>query len=163
PGQHVPGRHPVADEEGICHGHVDGDAARRMTRKTDDAWAAGQIEYLPVVHLYHFGEVRGPGATLAYGVREEPDHRTELDPSPRGLVLDLTAGPRGVRSVHINRHTALAPEPLGETDVVAIAVREYHAANIGQRPTHARQLRRQVAPMTRQASIDDGHALIGVD
>lgn len=65
--------------------------------------------------------------------------------------------------MHVHRHPVLPPQPLGEADVVRVAVREDDAADLIDAPPHRLQLGEQVAPVAGEAGVDDGDALIRVD
>jgi hypothetical protein len=65
--------------------------------------------------------------------------------------------------VNIDLHTVVTPEPLGEPEMVAVAMGEHDAANAVHRSAHARELSVQVVSLTGQTRVDDGHAFIGVD
>jgi hypothetical protein len=48
------------------------------------------------------------------------------------------------------------PEPLRETNVVGVAMRQYDAPNVIKRVAELRQLLLKLTPMAGQTSVDDG-------
>ncbi len=68
-----------------------------------------------------------------------------------------------VGRVDVHRHLRLGAQPLGEADVIAVAVGQDEAADIGQRTTDQFELALEVAPMPGKARIDQGDPLRQVD
>jgi hypothetical protein len=63
----------------------------------------------------------------------------------------------------MDRHTVIAPEPLGEPEVVAVAVDEDDALDIVHRSAHIGEFGLQVVPVSGHARVDDGHSFVRVD
>ena len=80
-----------------------------------------------------------------------------------GLRLVAAARPVGIGRVHVDRHAVVAAQSLGESDVVAVAVREDHAAHVVDRSPHRRQLVLQIAPVAGQPRVDHGDPLGRLD
>ena len=68
----------------------------------------------------------------------------------------------GVGGVHVDRNAVIAPQALGEAEMVAVAVREHDALDVVERAAHRRQLGAEIAPVTGQTGIDHGDPF-GVD
>jgi hypothetical protein len=162
-GEHVPRGERVADEHGVGDRHVDRDAAGGVARHADHARRPGEVEHVAVAHDDDLGERRGAQPVLPQCVPEESGRRADLEVTPFGLRGHLAAGTGRVCLMHVDRHTVLAAEPLGEADVVGVAVGEHHAADVGERPAHRLEFVGELVPLPREAGVDDGDALGRVD
>lgn len=162
-GQHVTRRQRVADEHRVDGRHVDRNAARRVPRHPDDHGRSWELQHVAVGDLHHLGHGRRAQRALADAVREESEHRSEARRAHRGLGLLARADAMRVGGVDVDRHPRFAAQPLGEPDVVAVAVGQHDAADVGQRSADLRELALQVAPVPRHPGVDESDALRQVD
>ena len=102
-------------------------------------------------------------AAVGERVPEEPRGRAELHVTPLGLGRHLAAGARRVGLVHVDGHAVVAAQSLGEADVVGVAVGEHDAADVVDRAAHRGQFGGEVAPVPREARVDERDAVGGVD
>ena len=65
--------------------------------------------------------------------------------------------------MHVDRHSVVAAQPLGEPQVIAVAVREHDALDVLERSAHRPELGRQIAPMAGQAGVDHRDPVGSVD
>jgi hypothetical protein len=57
--------------------------------------------------------------------------------------------------VDLRRDPAVRPEPLGEADVIGVAVGQDERADVVERPAHGGQLLRQIGPVAGHPGVDD--------
>ena len=57
----------------------------------------------------------------------------------------------------------VATEPLGEADVIGIAVGQYHAADVGDRAAHLGELGQEIAPLAGHAGVDQRELAVLLD
>jgi hypothetical protein len=122
----------------------------------DHPWRPGHVERRPVAERRDLGEGLLAEAALSDAEEQECDERT--DPDLAGhlvLRLHFAPGHGRVELVDPRRHPELDAEPLGEADVVGVAVGQDHCPDVVERPAHCCELRREVAPETRQPGVDD--------
>jgi hypothetical protein len=158
-GEHVPGRERVAHEERVGEGHVNGDAALRVPGHADHARRAGQVEHVAVVNLDHLGEPGRPRPAFADEVREEPEHRPDLHLLLQAGRLAAALRPGGIGRVDVHGHPVLATQPLGEADVVGVAVRQDDPGDVGRAEAERGELGEQLPAVAGQAGVDGGDAL----
>jgi hypothetical protein len=95
---------------------------------------------------------------------QELQERRDLDRAESlRRVGDLAAGERGVQLVHEDRRVPFSADPLGEPDVVRVAVGQDDRPDIVERAAHRGQLARKIAKIRRRARIDDRHLATGLD
>ncbi len=78
--------------------------------------------------------------------------RTGARPGP---VRHLASRERRVELVDADRQPALAACPLGESDVVRVAVGQDDGPDVLEAAAHRRELGRQVRPVARHPGVDD--------
>ena len=158
-GRDAVGRDRVADEQGVVTGQVERGAPGRMAGQQDDPGRARHVQRGAVTERRHLGD---PGD--AQQRRGSP--RTTMNPSSGESLTGprpfdgLGTSPRARRRVELvdeDRRPSFATDPLGEPDVIRMAVGQDDRTDVVERAPHRGQLRRQVAPVRRRAGVDDRH------
>ena len=163
-GQDVPGGEGIADEDGIHGGHVDRDAAGRVTGDVDDLRPAGQIEGGAIGDGLELGHPRRVQAALPSGVPEKAKERTDLHrSSARARFANLAARARCIGLVNEDGDAVVTAKTLGEADVIGVAVGQDQPANVAHGSAHCLQLGLEVAPLAGNAGIDQCHSAVFLD
>lgn len=79
--------------------------------------------------------------------------------APLGFRALETAGACGIRRADVDGHAELDARPLGEADVVAVAVGEHDAADVGELPPQSGELAPQPPVVACEPRVDDGDAV----
>ena len=131
-------------------------AAGRVARRQDHPRGAGDVERGAVAVRRHLADRRLPKGTPP---QAEEEKRQERDRPNRaaalGRVRDLAPGQRGIELVDPRDPAPLASRPLGEADVVGMAMGEDERPNVVQGPAHRRELAEEVGPVAGHAGVDE--------
>ena len=131
-------------------------AARRVAGQQDHPRRAGTSSVAPSPNV-ETSAIRGiRSAPCVIENHRKLQQRSDLDRAETlGRVRDLATCQRGVELVDEDRRAALAPDPLGEPDVVGMAVGQHDRPDVLERAAHRRELGRKVAPVRGGAGVDD--------
>ena len=138
--------------------------ARRVTGHEDDPRRTRQVERGAVAVCRDFADPRDAQQPVGGREHQELQERRDLDRAePLGRVRDLATGECRIELVDEDRRRALAADPLGEADVVGVAVGKHHRPDVVERAAHGGQFAREIAPVRGRAGVDDRHLAVRLD
>jgi hypothetical protein len=112
-------------------------AARRVTGHEDDPRRTGHFERGAIAERRDLLDPRNAQQPVCGREDQELHQWRDLDRAqPLGRIGDLAAGERSVQLVHEDRRVSIATDPLGEPDVVGMAVGQDHCPDVIERAIH---------------------------